>query len=59
MQSNFPTDFETCPPWLSPRSARNEVAVTPLQMALVAAAVANNGVIGAPRVVQEVADDEG
>jgi len=36
-----------------------DVAATPLQMALVAAGVANDGVIMAPYVVQEVRDSDG
>jgi peptidoglycan glycosyltransferase len=35
------------------------VAVTPLQMALVAAAVANNGVIAAPHVLAQITDADG
>jgi penicillin-binding protein A len=38
---------------------QNAVRATPLQMALVAAAVANNGSIMVPHVMAEVRDDEG
>lgn len=38
---------------------QNTVAATPLQMALVAAGIANEGVIMAPHVLKEVRDDEG
>lgn len=37
---------------------QNEVAASPLQMALIAAAVANGGVIMKPHVMAEVRDDE-
>ena len=36
-----------------------DVAATPLQMALVAAGIANNGVIMKPHVMAEIRDDEG
>lgn len=38
---------------------QRDVQATPLQMALVAAAVANGGVIMAPHVMAEIRDDEG
>lgn len=38
---------------------QNTVRATPLQMALVAAGIANNGVVPAPHVLKEVRDDEG
>ena len=38
---------------------QQDVAATPLQMALVAAGIANNGVIMTPHVLQEVRDAEG
>jgi penicillin-binding protein A len=38
---------------------QNDVQASPLQMALVAAAVANNGVIMVPHVVREVRDSDG
>lgn len=58
--SNFPTDFERNLPALAQSGiGQNDVSATPLQMALVAAAVANEGAIMTPRVVQTVRDDEG
>jgi len=38
---------------------QNTVAATPLQMALVAAGIANDGVIMSPHVLKEVRDEEG
>jgi penicillin-binding protein A len=38
---------------------QNTVAATPLEMALVAAGIANDGVIMAPHVLKEVRDEEG
>ena len=38
---------------------QNTVAATPLEMALVAAGIANDGVIMTPHVLKEVRDDEG
>lgn len=38
---------------------QNTVRATPLQMALVAAGIANNGVVPTPHVLKEVRDDEG
>jgi peptidoglycan glycosyltransferase len=38
---------------------QNTVRATPLQMALVAAAIANNGVVMTPHVMKEVHDDQG
>src|SRR5207247_7284069 len=38
---------------------QNDVAASPLQMALAAAAIANGGVIMKPHVMNEVRDDEG
>ncbi|MDZ7676236.1 MAG: penicillin-binding transpeptidase domain-containing protein [Acidimicrobiales bacterium] len=59
-ESNFPTDFEQNLPALAQSGiGQNDVAATPLQMAMVAAAVANEGAIATPRVVTEVRDDEG
>lgn len=58
--SNFPTDFEQNLPALAQSGiGQNDVSSTPLQMALVAAAVANGGEIMTPRVVGTVTDDEG
>jgi penicillin-binding protein A len=59
-QSSFPTDFENDAPKLAQSSiGQNDVRATPLQMALVAAAVANGGEIMTPHVVREVRDDQG
>ena len=58
--SNFPTDFDQNLPALAQSSiGQNDVQTTPLQMALVAAGVANGGVIMEPHVVHEIRDDEG
>jgi peptidoglycan glycosyltransferase len=59
-RSSFPTDFENDPPKLAQSSiGQNDVRATPLEMALVAAAVANGGEIMTPHVVREVRDDQG
>jgi peptidoglycan glycosyltransferase len=59
-RSVFPTDFENDTPKLAQSSiGQNDVRATPLQMALVAAAVANGGEIMTPHVVREVRDDQG
>lgn len=58
--SVFPTDFAQNLPALAQSSiGQNDVQATPLQMALVAAGVANRGVVMAPHVVSEVRDPEG
>jgi peptidoglycan glycosyltransferase len=58
-ESVFPTDFEQNLPALAQSSiGQNDVSSTPLQMALVAAGVANDGKVMAPYVVQEVRDDQ-
>lgn len=58
--SIFPTDFDENLPALAQSGiGQNDVSATPLQMALVAAAVANGGEIMTPRVVDTVTDDEG
>lgn len=73
--SRFPTDygseqrapsvetpagvFEDTPGLAQASIGQNEVAATPLQMALVAAAVANEGEIFAPRVVGEIKNSKG
>jgi peptidoglycan glycosyltransferase len=58
--SNFPTDFAQNVPALAQSGlGQNDVSATPLQMALVAAAVANGGSIMTPRVLATVRDDEG
>ena len=54
--SSFPTEFENDPPKLAQASiGQNDVRATPLQMALVAAAVANGGEIMTPHVVRRCA----
>ena len=59
-QSNFPEDIVNDPPLVAQASiGQNEVQATPLQMAMVAAAVANDGVIMEPHVMREVRDDQG
>jgi peptidoglycan glycosyltransferase len=58
--SNFPTDFAQNLPALAQSSiGQNDVQATPLQMALVAAGVANQGVVMTPHTVDEVRDPEG
>jgi peptidoglycan glycosyltransferase len=61
VDSRFPTvDFERELPSLAQSAiGQNDVAATPLQMALVAAGLANDGVIMEPRVLDEVRDGEG
>ncbi|HYZ99875.1 MAG TPA: penicillin-binding protein 2 [Acidimicrobiales bacterium] len=64
-RSVFPTEVEGTPLVQNPAVVaqlaigQNEVGATPLQMALVAAAVANGGEIMTPHVVREVRDDQG
>jgi peptidoglycan glycosyltransferase len=60
--SSFPaaSAFENDSPKLAQASiGQNDVRATPLQMALVAAAVANGGETMTPHVVREVRDDQG
>jgi peptidoglycan glycosyltransferase len=58
--SRFPTDFTENLPKLAQSSiGQNDVAATPLQMALVAAGIANDGVILEPHVVDTIRDGEG
>jgi peptidoglycan glycosyltransferase len=58
--SYFPSSFKDDLPALAQSSiGQRDVQATPLQMALVAAAVANGGVIMKPHVVREVRDSEG
>lgn len=58
--SAFPTDFTRDLPRLAQASiGQNDVAATPLQMALVAAAVANGGEMMRPTVVDEVRSPTG
>jgi peptidoglycan glycosyltransferase len=64
-QSSFATDVDGTPLSQNPAIlaqmsiGQNRVRATPLQMALVAAAVANGGEIMTPHVVREVRDDQG
>lgn len=59
-RSNFPTDFERNVPALAQSAiGQNEVAATPLQMAMIAAAVANDGAIMRPHVLGDVRDTDG
>lgn len=58
-RSVFPTDFTRDLPKLAQSSiGQNDVQATPLQMALVAAAVANGGRMMRPHVMTEVRDGE-
>jgi peptidoglycan glycosyltransferase len=60
VQSNFPEEIVDDPPLVAQASiGQNDVQATPLQMALVAAAVANGGVIMEPHVMSEIRDDQG
>ena len=60
VQSTFPEAVVDDPPTLAQASiGQNDVRATPLQMALVAGAVANDGVIMEPHVMSEVRDDQG
>jgi peptidoglycan glycosyltransferase len=59
-RSVFPTDFTRNAPKLAQSAiGQNEVQATPLQMALVAAAVANEGTIMRPHVLHDVRDIDG
>lgn len=58
--SNYPTDVVDDPPALAQSSiGQNDVQATPLQMALVAATVANGGETMVPYVVQELRTGDG
>lgn len=58
--SRFKTDFTQDQAALAQSSiGQNETAATPLQMALVAAGIANGGEIMEPHVVSEIRDGEG
>jgi peptidoglycan glycosyltransferase len=60
VESVFPEIPENSLPLLAQASiGQQDVQATPLQMALVASAVANDGRIMSPHVVREVRDDEG
>jgi penicillin-binding protein A len=59
-RSAFPTDFTDNLPKLAQASiGQNDVAATPLQMAMVAGAVANDGVMMTPHVLDQVTDANG
>ena len=59
-RSNFPTDFNQNTPALAQSAiGQNDVAATPLQMAMVAGAVANGGEVMAPHVLRDVRDPDG
>ena len=59
-RSNFPTDFDQNLPALAQSSiGQNDVSATPLQMAMTAAAIANDGSVMTPHVLAETRDDEG
>jgi peptidoglycan glycosyltransferase len=58
--SRFPTDWDRKLPLLAQASiGQYDVRATPLQMALVAAGIANDGVIMAPHLLNQVIDDDG
>jgi penicillin-binding protein A len=60
VESNFPTDFTDNTPALAQSAiGQFEVAASPLQMALAAAGIANDGVIMAPHTVDELRDGDG
>jgi penicillin-binding protein A len=58
--SAFPTNFTRNLPALAQASiGQNDVQATPLEMALVAAGIANNGTIMKPHVMRDVRNSEG
>lgn len=58
--SRFPTDFERNLPALAQSAiGQNDVSATPLQMAMVAGAIANDGRVMTPHVLDEVRDGDG
>lgn len=60
VDSVFPTDFHRDVPKLAQSSiGQNDVQATPLEMALVAAAIANDGVIMKPHAMVEITDSDG
>jgi len=60
VRSVFPTDVGTNPPKLAQSSiGQNDVQATPLQIALVAAGVANGGTIMKPHLMREIRDTQG
>jgi peptidoglycan glycosyltransferase len=59
-RSVFPTDVANNPPKLAQASiGQNDTSSTPLQMAMVAAGVANGGTIMAPHLMTEIRDSQG
>jgi penicillin-binding protein A len=59
-QSRFPTDFERDAPRLAQASiGQNDVVATPLQMALISAAVGNEGRMMSPTTLDRVTDRAG
>jgi peptidoglycan glycosyltransferase len=59
-RSRFPTDFNQNLPALAQSSiGQNSVSASPLEMALVAGAVANGGQIMAPHLLDEIRDSDG
>lgn len=59
-RSVFPTDVQNNPPKLAQASiGQSDVQATPLQMALVAAGVANGGTIMTPHLMTKVRDSQG
>lgn len=58
--SRFPTEWNRALPLLAQASiGQYDVRATPLEMALVASGIANNGVIMAPHLLNRVIDDDG
>jgi penicillin-binding protein A len=59
-RSNFPTDFAQNVPALAQSAiGQNDVAATPLQMAMAAGAIANDGQVMTPHVLRDVRDTDG
>jgi len=59
-RSAFPPEMIKDPSFLAQASiGQNDVRATPLQMAMVSAAIANRGVIMKPHVMKEIKDSEG
>ena len=60
VRSRFPTNFDQNLPVLAQSSiGQNSVSATPLQMALVSAAIANGGRMMAPHLLDEIRDGDG
>jgi penicillin-binding protein A len=58
--SVFPTDFEQNTPALAQSAiGQNDVSATPLQMAMTAGAIANDGLLMSPHVLDRVLDEDG